>query len=297
MSSLSYISAFHQWGARVVPFLLAGLLGLQLAGLTWRLLPAPAPRADAAVALPERKAKPAAPVIAPDAAREGLRRFNPWENVQRVAEKPVPPPVQAAPPAPVASSLDLNLIGAMILPKLSWAVLTRKANPNVQIVLQVGEEVDGATLKKIERRAVLFDNRGRLERIEMVDPVGKPDPSPMTAQAAAPASRSANVRLLPRAEYDAMLAKGMELLTGVNLSPFYQGKDAAGYRVKFPDNKSELQKIGLASEDVIRQVNGIPVTDMPRITQLAAQLKTQSSVRIDLMRDNQPATIELQIEK
>ena len=93
-----------------------------------------------------------------------------------------------------------------------------------------------------------------------------------------------------------MLAKGMGLLAGVNVTPFYQGTDSVGYRVKFPDDKAEFNKIGLASDDVIQQVNGISVTDTAKITQLANQLKSQTNVKIGVLRDNAAQVIELNIE-
>ncbi|MEO5347610.1 MAG: hypothetical protein H7834_14725 [Magnetococcus sp. YQC-9] len=290
-------ASWNHLGARVAPFLLAACLGLELARVTWLAVPDRQPVAGSTAAQSEKSQTAQNRVVSSTTLLEGMRAFNPWETVVEKEKPPVPPPVVKE--TVVDSKLELNLIGSMLLPQHSWAVLTRKKDPNNQIVLQIGEEVDGAFLKKIERNAVYFDNRGRIERIVMLDAL-RPEGAAgqlATSGAASPASASTTATLgtLTRQEYDTMLGKGMGLLAGVNITPFYQGSDSVGYRLKFSESKTEFTKLGLVNDDVIRQVNGIPVTDPQKIGQLAGQLKGLSSVRIDMIRDNQPMTLELTI--
>ncbi|MBF0339612.1 MAG: hypothetical protein HQL95_01445 [Magnetococcales bacterium] len=286
--------SWNHLGARIAPFLMAACIGLELSRITWLAMPDPANGTNASQVQPEKSAANQPKTIASAAVLEAMKLFNPWETIQ--VEKEKPPPVKETREVVVDSNLELMLIGSMVLPHDSRAVMTRKKDPNNQMVLQVGDEVDGAYLKKIERHAVYFENRGRTERIVMPDGL-KPEPSAAatpaagTAQPSAPSSSST----LPRAEYEAMIGKGMNLLAGVNVTPFYQGSDALGYRVKFADAKPEFTRIGLANEDVIQKVNGISVTDAQKISELAGKLKGLGTIRIDLLRDNQPKTIELSI--
>lgn len=281
--------AWNLLGARAAPFALAALIGLELAHISWQLLPELAvPLSALALVAPKDRAVVPDHAISVASVLESMRRFDPWEAPLVVPDKPAAPVVKEV---VVDSNLDLNLIGAMILPQFSWAILTRKKDPNTQIVLQVGEEVDGATLKRIERNIVYFDNHGRIERIVMLDAL-KQDKSATEPQ---PSSGVTLLQSLSREEYAAMLSKGMGLLAGVNITPFYQGKDSVGYQVKFPDSNMEFKKVGLTSEDVIQQVNGISVTDTAQIQQLANQLQGQSALRIDLLRNNQSHVIELNI--
>ncbi|MBF0165838.1 MAG: hypothetical protein HQM01_15250 [Magnetococcales bacterium] len=287
-------TSLNHLGARVAPFLMAACLGLELARLSWLVVPEPV---SVGHALPSQSGK-SAPVpnraVSGATLLEGMRAFNPWETVSVEKEKTAAPPPPVVKEEVVDSKLELNLIGCMILPQLSWAVLTRKKEPNNQLVLQVGEEVDGAFLKKIERNAVYFDNRGRTERIVMLDGIKPPEPvgARPAAEGGQATPATATLGTIPRQEYDTLVGKGMGLLAGVNVTPFYQGNDSVGYRVKFADSKIEFIRFGLASDDVIRQINGIPVTDAQKMGQLAGQLKGLSTLRIDLIRDNQPRTLE-----
>ncbi|MEO5370803.1 MAG: hypothetical protein H7833_12100 [Magnetococcus sp. DMHC-1] len=225
---------------------------------------------------------------------QSLRLFNPWENPPIVENKPSP--AQESRKVAVAANSELSLIGVMALSRRSWAVMTRKSAPNDQIVLQVGEKVGDATLKRIDRHTVYFDNQGRLERIDMLndarpgDLPGSP-PGDVIHADSLTASQS-----IARVDYEAMLAKGMRLLTGVRITPYYQNGNLSGYQIVFPGSKSEFQKMGLASNDVIQQIHGIPVTDASQMTQLTGKLKDQSSVRIDLLRESRTLTIELNVE-
>ncbi|MBF0190916.1 MAG: hypothetical protein HQL99_07155 [Magnetococcales bacterium] len=291
-------SSWNHLGARYAPYLVAACMGLELSRVTWLALPDPVSAGEPVQLQPEKGGGGATQrALSGATVLDGLKAFNPWENVAVEKEKPVPRPVEVKEVA-VDSNLELNLIGAMILPQLSWAILTRKKDPNTQIVLQIGEEVDGAFLKRIERNAVYFDNRGRMERIAMQDRLKSDSAGLGGAQSVAGATAGAavaTVQTIPRQEYDAMLNKGMGLLAGVNITPFYQGKDSVGYRVKFPDSRTEFTKMGLMPDDVIQQVNGISVIDAQKIGQLTNQLKGISTLRIDVLRDNQPKSIELAI--
>ncbi|MBF0271000.1 MAG: hypothetical protein HQL98_02835 [Magnetococcales bacterium] len=290
-------SSWNHLGARYAPYLVAACMGLELSRVTWLALPDPVQVGEPVQLQPEKGGGATQRALSGATVLDGLKAFNPWESAAVEKDKPAPRPAEVKEVA-VDSNLELNLIGSMILPHLSWAILTRKKDPNSQIVLQIGEEVDGAYLKRIERNAVYFENRGRMERIAMQDRL-KPETAGGGASQAvmgsAPATAVATVQTIPRPEYDAMLNKGMGLLAGVNITPFYQGKDSLGYRVKFPDSKTEFTKLGLQPDDVIQQVNGISVTDAQKIGQLANQLKGMSTLRIDLLRDNQPKSIELTI--
>ncbi len=282
--------AFNLLGARVAPFVFMALIGLELADISWQLLPEPNLSVTSMTTVADKQVEEKNHAISLAAVLESLRVFNPWEKPEELPTKPPPPEVKQV---VVDSNLELNLIGAMILPQTSWAILTRKKDVNRQIVLQVGEDVDGATLKKIEREAVYFDNHGRLERIVMQDKLTQDQ---LGADGSIKGMSSAAIQSLSRSEYEGLLSKGMGLLAGVNITPFYTGKESIGYQVRYPESKEEFKKVGLESNDVIQKVNGISVLDTSKITQLSNQLRAQSTLRIELMRNNQPQTIEINIE-
>ncbi|MBF0427048.1 MAG: hypothetical protein HQL66_14640, partial [Magnetococcales bacterium] len=219
----------------------------------------------------------------------------------------------------------LRLVGAVTTPRLAWAVLARRDTPHDQIVLHPGEKVDGATLTKIEHNAVYVDDQGRVERLEMTEaggpggmrgvvsarakrrganpPTTTPPPPP------APASQPTNPPIttgpsptvasshIARAEYEAMLAKGVAWLAGVVVTPWHREKELAGYQIDFSGQRADLKKIGLLPHDVIERIDGIAVTDTPKVTQWVNQLKNRSAVQVELLRDGQTLILNLQVDK
>lgn len=276
----------------MVPFLLVILIGVQLAQLTWLLLPAPPAPPPAPVWV--EPASSSEPLPSPDAVLQDLARFDPWERpiLEEVAPPPPPPPPPPPEETAVVTELALDLIGTMILPEeASWAILVRRSAREKQISMRLGEAVDGAILERIERHAVFLRNHGRLEKLSMVDTEGGGKSSSKKGAATVPGAG----HTLSRQAYNRLLSKGMGLLAGVNITPFYRGADSVGYRLKFSGQNAEMRQLGLVSGDVIRKVNGISVLDRNKMSGLVPGLKSQTALSIDVLRNGQPATLQLRI--
>ena len=288
----------------MVPFLLVVLIGLQLAQMTRLFLTEP-PMKATVPAVPAPQVQPER-LLSFDTVLQSLKRFNPWERPlpKKVAPPPPPPPVEKA----VETELALELIGTMVLPNdASWAILLSNGNRQKQISLRLGEEVDGAILERIERNAVFLRNNGRLEKLSMAgaesmakrraisDGSGKREKKPHHKKAAK--RRRKKGRTLSRQAYTRLLSKGMGILAGVNITPYYRGADSVGYRLKFSKDNADMRQLGLLNGDVVKKVNGISVLDQKKFSRYAPQLKKQSSVRFEILRNNRPKTIQLRIEK
>ena len=226
----------------------------------------------------------------PDVVLRSLSRFNPWERPLPKEVAPPPPPPPPLEETVVVSELALDLIGTMLLPgDASWATLVRRNSRSKQISLRLGEEVDGAILERIARKAVFLRNHGRLEKLSML---GSKDKGMENRSTGAPVT---GAKKLSRKVYDRLLSKGMGLLAGVNITPFYQGANSVGYRLKFPKNNADMRQFGLVNGDVVKKVNGISVLDGSKLTGFAPKLKGQSSLSIEVLRNNRPETIQLKI--
>ncbi len=268
------------------------MIGLELARISWLLVPLPEPLsgdASPATNVATGKGTPASrrgPVSMP-ALLESLRRFDPWGGPV-VKKKPEPKPIVVE--EAVVSQLDLDLIGTMVLPNEgSWAVLVRKSRSKKQITLQVWEEVDGAVLERVERNAVYFRNQNRLERITLakIDGRGK------SSKPVAGGNSTGVKKNISRKRFKRLIDKGTGLLAGVNVSPSHRGSKLIGYNLRYAGSNRELSMLGLSSGDTIQKVNGVSVTDTPSITRLVTRMKNSSSVRIELLRGGRPHTIHI----
>lgn len=270
-------------------------MGMQLAKITWLLLPKPP--VPSSVKTQIELVVPSEQSLSLDVVLQSLTRFNPWERPLPKKVAPPPPPPPAPKEKAVVTKLALDLIGTMVLPDdASWAILLRQNKRNQQISLRLGEEVDGAILERIERRAVFLRNHGRLEKLSMAGDEDKKMEGPVK-KVAVTKHRGERERgnKLSRQAYTQLISKGMGLLAGVNITPFYQGANSVGYRLKFSESNADMHQLGLVNGDVIKKVNGIRVVDQKKLTRFVPKLKKQSSLRIDVLRNNRPETIQLHI--
>ena len=294
----------NQGAAQVAPFVLVALIGLQLAELTWQAIPPLETVSSKRPSITQLKTPDKKQTkSATDSALRSLQRFNPWEipipRKKKVAKKIKKRRPKKPKEVAIISKLNLKLIGTMVLPgDASRAVLVRKKERRgKQLHLKVGEKVDGATLERIERNEVFFRNGSRLEKISMGEGgVKKNTGKKPSASRKNRANREKSVqKSLSKQNYHAILDKGLKVLKGVNTTPYYQGSKTDGYRLQFKNDRSDFKAFGLTSGDVIRKVNDIPVSDMSRIKQFSKGLKDLSEIRLDILRRDQPESIEIAI--
>jgi type II secretory pathway component PulC len=118
--------------------------------------------------VPEAVVPEAVPVSEQAYERERYRVIT-ERNLFRTPEvapepEPEPPPEEAI----AESDLKLTLLGTAVFgsPDLSTAVVTRAGSGEVQVV-RIGDEIEGATVERIERRRLVVRNRGKLEQISL----------------------------------------------------------------------------------------------------------------------------------
>ena len=286
-------SLWNQRAARVVPLLLIVLIGMQLAKMTWLVLPQPPAQPPVTnVAVPILQGKTIPPL---DTVLQSLARFNPWEQSLPKKIEPAPPPPPPPEETVVVTELALDLIGTMVLPdQASWGILVRRGRANLQLVLRVGEEVDGAILERIERNAVYLRNHGRLEKLSMVGSEDDRITDLSSQKKISPNVQDKN-NTISRHVYSQLLSKGMGLLSGVNIMPFYQGGNSVGYQLKFSEDNPDMHQFGLQNGDVIKKVSGISVLDQKKLSQFAPQLRSQTALTIEVLRNNRPETLHISI--
>ncbi len=77
-----------------------------------------------------------------------------------------------------------------------------------------------------------------------------------------------------------------------NLGP--DGKNN-GFRVVSISPSSFYEKIGLRNGDILQRINGIDVRDPATFMQIFTQLKEESSISLDLMRNNRKESFTYEI--
>lgn len=210
-------------------------------------------------------------------------------------EEMAPQPVQLLP-------LRVRLVGTIVGgPEESLAVI-EDAGTKEQRLYHL-EDIVGTDAKLIEvaRNEVTF-LRGSIRETLTVEELGAPGRT-----AAAPARTPIPARLprpsgdqrswvLDRQEVASVLENLPQLLTKArvvpNLSP--DGKNN-GFRVVSISPASFYERIGLRNGDVLQRINGIEVKDPQTFMQVFTQLKDESSITLDLLRNNQKKSFNYEI--
>jgi general secretion pathway protein C len=101
---------------------------------------------------------------------------------------------------------------------------------------------------------------------------------------------------LDKQEVNAQLQNLPELLTQARIIP-HINKDGQneGFRIVSIRPNSFYQRIGLRNGDVLQQINGIEIKDPGTFMSVFNQLKDESSITVDLVRNNQKETLSYEI--
>lgn len=102
--------------------------------------------------------------------------------------------------------------------------------------------------------------------------------------------------LVDRREVSASLENLPKLLTQARLVPnFTQGK-ADGFRIVSIVPESLYTKIGLKNGDVLQRINGMELRDPDSFFKIFQQLKDESNITVDLVRNNTKETFNYEIQ-
>jgi general secretion pathway protein C len=212
---------------------------------------------------------------------------------------------EAAPFVP-RTPLRIKLIGTIAGdPENSFAVIEDLATKEQHLYRLQDLVSEDGKLVAIRRNEVVLLREGGLEEtfqivIEETAPESKTPiarsqaPEPPQPSPAAPAAQTSFV--LDKQEVTAALENLPQLLTKARVVPHLsaEGKNE-GFRIVSIQPDSLYQRIGLQNGDVIQQINGIEVKDPETFMRVFNQLKNESNISLDLIRNNKKESFSYEI--
>ena len=226
------------------------------------------------------------------------------EPARVVAPPPPPPEVSAAP-------LPLRLVGIIAgikAPAPRFAIIESTGSQPGQAVYQVGDSVQQVFIVDILPGCVVFDRGGSRQKLCFEKDGGTATASGAAPRAAAaPAPRPAEtggsdiVRIDP-GTWQIKREKLLEHFSNVGalsgqatVTPYFAQGQQLGFRLSRLRAGSMLQQIGLQEGDVLQQVNGLALHTPQEALQAYQQLQTESTVRLNILRNNSPTTLTYEI--
>ncbi len=106
---------------------------------------------------------------------------------------------------------------------------------------------------------------------------------------------SGNAWVLDRRELDDALKNLPQLLTKARVIPSFKDGKPDGFRIFAIAKDSLYDKIGLQNGDILHRINSVDVTSPQNFMKVIGQLKDESNISVDLMRNNQKETFSYEI--
>lgn len=162
---------------------------------------------------------------------------------------------------------------------------------------------------KIRYDRVEFLNKGRLEYVELKDFATEIAMNVPPSRGEEPVRRSTQggedgeVRVestgqgkfvIDRAEIDSAIQNLDKLYTQIRAVPYFKGGRANGLKLLSVRSDSLFAKLGLQRGDILQRINGIEL-DIKRGLEIFNQLKSESSISMEIERRGQPTTLEYEI--
>ncbi len=184
-----------------------------------------------------------------------------------------------APVAAAPTRLNIRLLGTMVAGDRSSAVM--KLGKGKEKVVFIGEAIQpGVLLKEVEVDAIIVDNRGRREKVLMAKgSLGSVAQADFMSGAAASMNKT-----FTRAEIQKQIQDLPKLLTGALAMQHQTDGVADGFLLQNIVPDSLYAQAGLINGDIIRKVNGKPVTRPDQGIALFQQLQNAPALDLEITR-------------
>jgi general secretion pathway protein C len=218
--------------------------------------------------------------------------------------EPTPAPVAEAPPP------DLSLWGIALHPRKgsSYCIIDDK-KARKQTLYRIGDTIEGTDLrvKAIGWKSATLERSGKELVLPLQEPGGASAPTMAGPQAqprfAAPQVAEANIQkvdenqyVINRSEVDNALSNMSQLFTQIRAVPHFEGGKSIGFRLFAIRRGSLFDKIGLKNGDVLQKINSIEFNDPGRALSLMEELRNQSELTVQIVRNRQPETMTYRIQ-
>jgi len=192
-----------------------------------------------------------------------------------VVQVAVPKPV--APVAAAPTRLNIRLLGTVVAGKRSSAVMKLGGGKEKVVFIHGGIQA-GVSLEVVEADAIIVNNRGRREKVLMAK--GSLGPGVQLHSPVAPPMR----RTFTRAAIQKQVKDLPKLLTGALAVPHQMNGVPDGFLIQDIVPDSLYAQAGLVNGDVIRKVNGKPVTRPEQGIALFQQLQNAPALDLEITR-------------
>jgi len=211
---------------------------------------------------------------------------------------PVVSTTASAQAAPVTAPADLMLLGTAVGSYRETFALVRNNSKQEERVFRLGDMVfDAGRLVEVKREQAYIVISGK--KVELLTPTSPPQAAqpqqPATRPGLAVASTGGGSFVIDQRALNAVLDNPAQAMTDARLLPSQKDGKVEGFRATEVKPNGLFAMIGIKNGDVLLRLNDFPVDSPDKALQSFIALKGQSRLKLDLIRDGQPATFNYDI--
>jgi len=206
--------------------------------------------------------------------------------------------VQSA--APATAPAELLLLGTAVGSFRETFALVRHTTKQEERVFRLGDMVfDAGRLADVGReKAFIVINNKKVELLTPMTPpsaVPAPSPSPAATGVTAVAHQGGGSYIIDQRALNAALDNPAQAMSDARLLPSQKDGKVEGFRASEVKPNGVFGMIGIKNGDVILRLNDLPMDSPDKALQSFVALKGQNRLKLDLIRDGQPATFNYDI--
>ena len=213
---------------------------------------------------------------------------------------PITNATAAAQAAPITAPVELMLLGTAVGSFRETFALVQHTIKKEERVFRLGDLVfDAGRLVEVGKESafIVINNK----KVELLTPMTPPATAPNPAQAA-PASTPAAVTpqgggsyVIDQRALNQTLDNPAKAMTDARLLPSQKDGKVEGFRASEVKPNGLFAMIGIKNGDVLLRLNDFPMDSPDKALQSFIALKGQTRLKLDLIRDGQPATFNYDI--
>jgi general secretion pathway protein C len=200
--------------------------------------------------------------------------------------------------APLNLASKLKLLGVVIGDREGVSAIVEELSSKRQLFFRLHDQIpDAGEISEIRRDGIIVRQGDQQELLELAaSQIEKPLSTPVTATSAIVPTPGAPARtVLDRRDVEQAMGDVPKLLSQARAVPYLVNGAMNGFRLDFIAPSSFYEKIGLKYGDVLQQVNGVDIRDPGTMLTLFQQLRSERSVKLDVLRNNQRTTMNFDI--
>ncbi len=200
--------------------------------------------------------------------------------------------------APATAPAELMLLGTAVGSFRETFALVRNTTKQEEHVFRLGDMVfDAGRLVEVTRERAFIVVGGK--KVELLTPMTPPAATP--AQPANPqggvqvANMGGGNFVIDQRALNAALDNPAQAMSDARLLPSQKDGKVEGFRISEVKASGVFAMMGMKNGDILLRLNEFPVDSPDKALQSFIALKGQSKLKLDLIRDGQPATLNYDI--